>query len=142
MGRSADRSLIVIAPSGVSAALRGGCATNGSSTLVEKLHNSAYDDPMLDTPKILQITRDVVTANLSSSAAVSEVMAAPFIDSEGHDALRITVVLRPLGTKEIEGDATLDTLVQIREKLRQSGEDRFPLLEYASEAETDGSGDS
>lgn len=97
---------------------------------------------MLDTPKILQITREVVNANLSRWAAVSGVSAAPFVNSEGHDALRITVVLRPFGDGEIEGDATLDTLVEIREKLQQAGEERFPLLEYASEAETNDSGDS
>ncbi len=97
---------------------------------------------MLDETKIRDIALQVATANLSSSAAISHVKSSSFVDSEGHDALRITIVLSPNGQSEIKGDATLDTLIGIQNKLQAAGEDRFPLVEYATEGETDDGGDS
>jgi hypothetical protein len=104
--------------------------------------NLRYDIYMLDNSKIVKIARDVVTANLSSSAAVTDVTAASRVDSEGRDALRITIVLRPTHDAKIEGEAVLDTLVQIQAQLQAAGEDRFPLLEYATENEAVAGGDS
>jgi len=97
---------------------------------------------MLDETKIRDIARQVATANLSSSAIILDVKSASFVDSGGHDALRITIVLSPKGPNEIKGDATLDTLVGIQNGLRAAGEDRFPLVEYATEGETEDGGDS
>jgi hypothetical protein len=97
---------------------------------------------MLDNSKIAKIARDVVTANLSNSAAVIDVTAAPRVDSEGRDALRITIVLRPINNARIEGEAALGTLVQIHTQLQAAGDDRFPLLEYTTENEAIAVGDS
>ena len=97
---------------------------------------------MIEEPKILRIAQEVASANLSSSASIANITSKPFIDSEGHDALRITIVLRPGGLDRIEGDATLDTLIQIQRKLQEAGEDRFPLVEYATEGEIEDGGDS
>ena len=71
---------------------------------------------MLANDQILTIARDVATANLTSSS-VSNVITEPTIDSEGREALRITIVLEPGATARITGDATLDTLVQIQDRL-------------------------
>lgn len=97
---------------------------------------------MLDNTKIAEIARDIVTANLSRSVTVIDVTAAPRIDSEGRDALRITIVLRPVNNAKIGGEAALDTLVQIHEQLQAAGDDRFPLLEYSTENEAVAVGDS
>jgi hypothetical protein len=97
---------------------------------------------MVDDKKIRAIARQVATANLSSSAVISDIKTTSFIDSEGHDALRITIVLNPRGTHKIKGDATLDTLIQIQAQLRAAGEDRLPLVEYAAEGEPEDVGDS
>jgi hypothetical protein len=95
---------------------------------------------MLDEKKIRQIAREVATANLSS-ANFTSVLSSPAVDSEGHDALRITIVIKPAAVSKIGGDAVLDTLVQIRNRLLKAGEERFPIIEYATEKELSESGD-
>ena len=68
-------------------------------------------------------------------------MAQPSVDSEGRHALRIIIVLTPGSVPAIGGDAALDTLVQIREKLHAAGEERLPIVEYATLEElADGGG--
>jgi hypothetical protein len=66
------------------------------------------------------------------------------VDSEGRDALKITIVLMPGSTASIESkaEAVLDTLVQIKNRLQEEGEERFPIVEYATQEELDESGDS
>jgi hypothetical protein len=97
---------------------------------------------MIDDIKIRDIARKVATANLSSSTAVSDIKTRSFIDSEGHDALRITIIVSPDGASRIQGNATLNTLVEIQAKLRAAGEGRSPLVEFATEGEPDNGGDS
>ncbi|HEU5272278.1 MAG TPA: hypothetical protein VFU97_01350 [Xanthobacteraceae bacterium] len=89
---------------------------------------------MLDDDKIVSIATDVATANLSH-AHVTSVSSEPTIDSEGHDALRITIVLAPDSATSLSGDKVLDTLLQIRRNLQTAGESRFPIVEFATEAE-------
>ena len=96
---------------------------------------------MLDREKIDQIVREVATANLAAQnvQAVQNELAT---DSEGRDALRITIVLAPDAITKLKGDAVLDTLVEIQDRLREAGEERFPIVEYATEYELAASGDS
>ena len=96
---------------------------------------------MLAKNQILTIARDVATANLTRSR-VSDVVMEPTIDSEGREALRITIVIKPGAADKINGDDALDTLVQIQDRLREAGEERFPIVEYATEEELAESGDS
>jgi hypothetical protein len=51
-------------------------------------------------------------------------------------------VLAPDVAKKLKGDAVLDTLVEIQDRLRAAGEDRFPILEYGTEDELFASGSS
>ena len=95
---------------------------------------------MLDKNKIIEIARDIATANLT--AAVTNVLVEPATDSVGSDALRITIVIQPGSAARLSGDAVLDTLVQIQENLRANHEERFPIIEYATEEELQSSGDS
>jgi transketolase N-terminal domain/subunit len=89
---------------------------------------------MLDREKIEQIAKKVAAANLAG-AGISAVQSEPFIDSKGHEALRITIVLTPESVASIDGKMTLNTLVQINSELQRAGEERFPLVEYATTAE-------
>jgi hypothetical protein len=89
---------------------------------------------MLDREKIEEIAKKVAIANLTS-ASVSTVQSEPFIDSKGHEAVRITIVLTPESVASIDGKMTLNTLVQINNELQRAGEERFPLVEYATAAE-------
>ena len=96
---------------------------------------------MVDQTKIIQIARAAATANLTS-AAFSNVLSESATDSTGNEALRITIVIKPDFASRLKGDAVLDTLVQIQDKLHEAGEERFPIVEYATEAELQDSGDS
>jgi hypothetical protein len=94
---------------------------------------------MLQQKEIVKIAQDAARANLSSST-VSRIMSEPTTDSEGRDALRITIVVKPEAIGKLTGDSTLDTLVQIQADLRDAGEERFPIVEYATEKELQESG--
>jgi hypothetical protein len=96
---------------------------------------------MLNEKRIQEIAQEVAIANLAS-ANISSVSSSTAIDSEGHDALRITIVIKPGSLSKIEGDATLDTLVGIQDRLRREGEERFAIIEYATKEELDAGGDS
>jgi hypothetical protein len=77
-----------------------------------------------------------------TTSAVTSVVSEPFVDSEGREALRITIVIAPKFSAKIKGDKSLDTLVEIQNRLRKAGEERFPLVEYATEKELKESGSS
>jgi hypothetical protein len=95
---------------------------------------------MLDEKRIREIAQEVAIANLASTN-VTSVSSSPIIDSEGHDALRITIVIEPGAESRIGGDAALDTLVGIKSRLRREGEDRLAIVEYATKEELDAGGD-
>jgi hypothetical protein len=96
---------------------------------------------MLDEDRIRQIASEIATANLSSSN-VSSIAHSTTSDSQGNEALRITIIIKPGAESRIQGDAALDTLVQIQDRLRKEGEQRLPIVEYATEKELTESGDS
>jgi hypothetical protein len=95
----------------------------------------------LNEDKINQIVREIATANLGPYAS-GQVANEPITDSAGQDALRITIVIAPDAAPKIKGDAVVDTLVQIQNRLREAGEERFPIVGYATEEELEVSGDS
>jgi hypothetical protein len=96
---------------------------------------------MLDEKRIQKIAQEVASANLASTN-ISSVLSSTTIDSEGHEALRITIVIKPGSESKIKGDATLDTLVGIQNRLRSEGEERFAIVEYATPKELNAVGDS
>lgn len=89
---------------------------------------------MLSKTKIEKIAREVASANLKSSATGS-IISEPAVDSEGRDALRITIVIKSDATNKISGNAALNTLVQIQDRLKKAGEERFPVVQYATKEE-------
>jgi hypothetical protein len=96
---------------------------------------------MLDKKRIRQIAEQVATANLSS-ANFTSILSSTTTDSEGHEALRITIIIKPGAETKIKGDAALDTLVQIQDQLRKEGEERLPIVEYATKEELGKRGNS
>jgi len=89
---------------------------------------------MLDTRTIETIATQVARKQLRDSD-FERIMSESTTDSEGNEALRITIVLKPEATQKLTGDNTIDLLVGIRQKLRAEGEERFPIIEYATEQE-------
>jgi hypothetical protein len=66
---------------------------------------------------------------------VVRVEHAPTTDSQGRDALRVTVVIAPDAVRKLAKGAVLDALVRLRERLSEMRDDRIPIVEYATEAE-------
>ena len=95
---------------------------------------------MLNEDKVNTIVREVATKRLAPYAS-GRVMSEPTSDSTGEDALRITIVIEPDSAPKIGGEAVIDTLLQIHNRLREAGDDRFPIIEYATEKELEDSGD-
>jgi hypothetical protein len=127
-----------------SAARNAAKAGSGSKNLIRSAYFScdrSWYDHMLATNEIIKIANDVAAANLTSSS-VSSILSESTVDSEGREALRITIVIEPGAAAKIMGDAVLDTLVQIQDRLREAGEERFPIVEYATKEELEESGDS
>jgi|SRR6266568_4360549 len=96
---------------------------------------------MLASDQIDQIVHEVAKANLTPTN-VDRVLSESAVDSQGNDALRITIVIPPDAVARIKGAAVVDTLVQIQNRLRDAGEERFPIVEYATQEELEDSGDS
>ena len=96
---------------------------------------------MLEPAQISNIAANVAKANLSPSV-VSQAVTEPMTDSQGHDALRVTIVIRPGAADKLKGDSVLDTLVEIQDRLREAGEERFAIVEYATQDELETGGDS
>lgn len=96
---------------------------------------------MIAQAKVRQIAGDVAKANLSRSN-VETVESEDAVDSEGRDALRITIVVKPGTAEKFDGEKLLDTLVQIQERLRREGEERFATVEYATKEELEERGDT
>ena len=84
---------------------------------------------MLDNTKIAQIAQHIATANFTAGS-VKTVSSSPTVDSEGKEALLITIVLTPGSSSTIQGGAALNTLTEIQKKLQSQGEERFPIIEY------------
>lgn len=89
---------------------------------------------MLDNHRISEISEGVVRT-LVAKSDLERILTEPATDSEGNAALRITLVLRQAAAQALSGDEALDLLVGIQERLRAAGEERFPIVEYATEQE-------
>lgn len=96
---------------------------------------------MLNEKRIREIAQEVANANLASTN-ISSVSSSTAIDSEGYDALRIRIVINSGSEAKISGDAALDTLVGIQDRLRREGEERSTTVEYATDEELNAVGDS
>jgi hypothetical protein len=96
---------------------------------------------MLDKDEIATITKAAATATLGSQSFV-DVANTAVTDSTGHDALKITIVLTPGSTDTITGERVLRTLGEIRTRLQEAGEERLPIVEYATQEELAESDDS
>ena len=56
-------------------------------------------------------------------------------DSTGNDSARVTVVLSENAIRNVSNDSVLNAVVSLRERFRALGQDRSPLIQYATESE-------
>jgi hypothetical protein len=96
---------------------------------------------MIQIEKINAIAGKVAAANLSGQA-VENVVSEPTIDSEGREALRITIIIKPNKVARFSGEKILDTLYQIQNQLLEEGEERPAIVEYDTKEELEQSGDA
>ena len=66
---------------------------------------------------------------------VARVEYEPTTDSQGHDALKITVVITPGSAKELAKWAPLSALVRLHKRLGEMRQNRTPIIHYATESE-------
>lgn len=86
---------------------------------------------MAENAVIVSIATDVVSAN-TAPKSVRSVTATNSSSSTGEDVLRIVVELAPEAAGKLQGDAPLNILVQLQDRLQQMGETRFPIIDYAT----------
>lgn len=97
-------------------------------------NSGALLSTMLNDPQLQKLMTEIVNGRLPK-VQLQQVMTDTFTDSKGEDALRITLVLTPDSVRELTGDETLDLLVEVQNSLQREGEDRFAIIEYATEEE-------
>jgi hypothetical protein len=95
---------------------------------------------MLSADKIEAIATQVAQANLTPQV-VQRAISTPIVDSEGVDALLLTIVITAGSADTIDGSKLLDTLVATQHELQEAGEDRHAVLSYATEEELADGGD-
>jgi hypothetical protein len=81
-----------------------------------------------------RLIRQAVVSELGDRNVV-RVEYEPTTDSQGRDALRITIVITPGATRRIASGAVLDASVKLNKRLQDMREVRIPIIEYATEAE-------
>ena len=89
---------------------------------------------MLHDRQITDIAERIAKGQLPG-ADLQRVVTERATDSDGKDAVRITLVLAPASVEALTGDAALDLLVELQSALEMEGEERLPIVEYATEAE-------
>jgi hypothetical protein len=80
-----------------------------------------------------RLLRQALAEHLGESSVV-RVELQTATDALDRDALLITVVISPDAVQRLKGQL-LDALVAVRRRLEDMGDDRTPIVEYATEAE-------
>jgi hypothetical protein len=85
----------------------------------------------MDKTRIEQLAKQAATATLGTGS-VSTVVMAPMFDSEGHEAMRLTIVMSPGFASALrDGSKVAKTFVQVHDVLEEAGEKRFPFINFA-----------
>jgi hypothetical protein len=93
-----------------------------------------------ENAEIEQITRKIVDANTVTNAVVS-VRSRPSVDWTGDPVIRISIVVRPEAEVSLTGETPLNILTSISDELMRLGDDRFPIIDYATTADMEAAGD-
>ena len=83
----------------------------------------------------MQDTIDIVTKAIAATLdrkLVRRLIVEPSVDSEGDAALDVTIVL---DHRDLSGAEAIEVLLNIKDALSAAGDERFPIIEYATEDE-------
>jgi hypothetical protein len=90
---------------------------------------------MLDIAQVRAIAEEVVRDKLGTRF-VENVYAEEALDWVGDEALIVRVILLPNAAHVVrEGRKVTATLSSLREQLQKHGDERFPLIRYATAAD-------
>jgi hypothetical protein len=89
---------------------------------------------MLTLSEVNQIAEKAAAAALKR-VGISRVVTEPTVDSDGNDAFKVLVVFKRGMTETITGAEGLRTIVKINQDLEKAGDDRLPIIEFATEEE-------
>jgi hypothetical protein len=89
---------------------------------------------MIEPADVARIAEEVAREQLGAENIV-RTAAEPMIDWTGAEGWRVLIVLAPAAVERISGDAALDNLSLLQERLQEAGEQRFGFVEYATEEE-------
>jgi hypothetical protein len=95
---------------------------------------------MLEAPQIQKLMRQVA-AGILPTKSLLEVRSETAEDSEGHEALKITLVLADDAIDGLTPDQLVGLFREVRDCLQQKGDERFPLLSYATRADVESNAD-
>jgi hypothetical protein len=94
-----------------------------------------YLSPISPKDGFGKLIQEALVAKLGDNN-VERLQWEPATDSQGREALKITVVIPPGAVSKLEkGSAVLDALVSLQKRLNEMRDHRTPILEYATEAE-------
>ena len=77
----------------------------------ERRGAGCYPAAMLEFTKVNEVVNKAASAILKRQAGAQRVVSEPTLDSQGHEALHITIVPKRGSADKISGDKALDTLV-------------------------------
>ena len=89
---------------------------------------------MIEPADVARIAEAVAREKLGAENVV-RTAAEPMVDWTGAEGWRVLIVLAPQAVERISGDAVLDNLSLLQERLQGAGEERFGFVEYATEEE-------
>ncbi len=97
---------------------------------------------MLELSQVDEVVNKAVSAALKKQAGITHVISESTSDSQGDEALHITIVLKRGSADKITGESALNALVSVDRALREAGDDRFPIIDYVTEEELASSDDA
>jgi hypothetical protein len=89
---------------------------------------------MLDYSDVSKIVETSAKATLGDENVV-RAFTEPGADSEGKDALRITIVVTPGAADRIKGADVMKMLLDVHNRFDSKKEERAPIIHYATEEE-------
>ncbi|MBU8545122.1 MULTISPECIES: hypothetical protein [Roseomonadaceae] len=90
---------------------------------------------MMQLPEVNAAAKIAAQAKLPAGMQVLRAESKAVSDAEGKEALRVLLVLDDAAGQRDLGDAALSVIVAVLDALQQRGETRFPIIEFATNAE-------
>jgi hypothetical protein len=89
---------------------------------------------MLDLKEVDQVVEKVASSALKK-VGVSRVLTERAVDSDGNEALAVTIVIKRGRIDRLSGELVGTSMLKIIHALEDSGDIRFPLISFATEEE-------